>query len=298
MITLNAQELAAFIKGEIIGDPGREIGQPAYLHTAGKHDLAYCFLKNDDKDLEAIRKSRAGILLCSLGLKAKLAGIQTSSTIILSKTPKYDFARILQKFFVSETPSVSPFAHIASNVTLGTGVDIHPNVTVYDNVQIGNNVIVRANAVLGAEGLDYGVNDEGELERVPHLSGLRIGDNVDIGSNTTIQKGILRPTVIGSGSKIGPNCNIGHEVVIGRNCIVTGMTIVAGATEIGDNTFIAPHSTIKNSIRIGKNVFVGIGSLVMNNVPDNSTIVGRPAVDLEVFRATRKRLKELLGESQ
>ncbi len=297
MITMNARKLASFIKGEIIGDPLKEISKPSYLHTAENNELAYCYLKDDDRDLEAIRKSKAGILICSKNLKAKLAGIKPSSTLILSDTPKYDFAKILQKFFVTETPSISSLAYVSPNATVGTDLDIHPYAVVYGNVQIGNNVTVRANAVLGAEGLDYGANTKGELERVPHLSSLIVGDNTDIGSNTTIQRGILRPTIIGRGSKIGPNCNIGHEVVIGKNCIITGMTIVAGATEIGDKTFIAPHSTIRNSIKIGKNVFVGIGSLVMNDIPDNSTVVGRPAIELEKFRATRKRLKELLGES-
>ena len=297
MIVMNARKFASFVKCEMIGDPLKEVTKPSYLHTAKNDELAYCYLKNDDRDLEAIRKSKAGILICSKHLKAKLAGIKISSTLILSETPKYDFAKILQTFFVTETPSISPLAYVAANVTLGTDVDIHPNVVIYGNVQIGNKVTVRANAVLGAEGLDYGANTKGELERVPHLSSLIVGDNADIGSNTTVQKGILRPTIIGRGSKIGPNCNIGHEVVIGKNCIVTGMTIIAGATEIGDNTFIAPHSTIKNSIKIGKNVLVGIGSLVINNIPDNSTVVGRPAIELKKFRANRKRLKELLGES-
>ncbi len=293
---MNAEEIASFIKGEIIGDAKKEVTKPGYLHTARNDELAYCYLKSDEKDLDAISNTSAGIVLCQRHLKQKLEQIENKPTLILSEYPKYDFARVLQEFFVHETATISPSSYIASNVKIGKDVDIHPNATIYANSLIGNRVTIRANAVLGAEGLDYGKNRKGELRRVPHLSHLIIEDDVDIGSNTTVQKGILRPTVVRRGTKIGPNCDIGHEVEIGKHCIITGMTLVAGATEIGNHTYIAPHSTIKNSIKIGSNVFIGIGSLVLRDVPDGAKIVGRPAIDIEKFRKNRKRLNELLGE--
>ena len=292
MIVMKAQEIASFIECEIFGDPLKEVSKPGYLFTAKEDELAYCYMKSDEKDLEVIRKSNVGILICSRHLKDKLVGNRVKPTLILSETPKYDFARILQEFYVSETPKISPLAYLDSNIKLGNGVDIHPNVTVYDNVEIGNRVTVRAGAVLGGEGLDYGKNVKGKLKRVLHISILIIEDDVDIGSNTTVQKGILRPTVIGEGTKIGPNCDIGHEVRVGKHCIITGMTMIAGATSIGNHTFIAPHSTISNSIIIGSNVFVGIGSLVLRDVPDNTTVVGRPAIEISKFRKQRQRLRE------
>lgn len=294
---MNAKEIASFLNCEILGNRLKEITRPGYLHTAKPDELAYCFLKDDEKDLEAIRKTNAGIVICQKHLKERLKKLKVKSTLILSETPKYDFARILQEFFVKESVAISPYSYIGKNVRIGKNVSVHPGVVIYDNTIIGNRVTIRANAVLGAEGLDYGRNKKGELKRIPHLSYLIIEDDVDIGSNTTIQKGMLRPTIIGEGTKVGPNCDIGHEVKIGRCCIITGMTLIAGATEIGDYTYIAPHSTIKNSIKIGSNVFVGIGSLVINDVSDGTTVVGRPAIEIEKFREQRKRLKELLGET-
>ena len=293
---MKAKEIASFIKGEVLGDPEKDIRRPGYLFTAKNDELAYCFLKNDEKDLGAISETNAGIVICQESLRAELEQVKRKPTLILSKAPKYDFAQILQEFFAEEMPTVYPSAYIDSDVRLGKNVDIHPNVVIYSKTVIGNRVVVRANAVLGAEGLDYGKNQKGELKKIPHLSQLIIEDDVDIGSNTTIQRGMLRPTLIGKGTKIGPNCDIGHEVRIGKHCIITGMTLVAGATEIGDYTFIAPHSTIRNSIRIGKNAFVGIGSLVMDDVPDKATVVGRPAIGIEDFRKRRRQLNELLGE--
>lgn len=294
---MKAREIAAFINGQIIGNPDTEITKPGYLSTAEKDDLAYCFLKNDKKDLEAISRTNAGIVICQEQLQEKVSNLKVKPTLILSASAKYDFARVLHNFFVEETIVISPDAYIGKKVRLGDGVDIHSGVVIYNGTILGNRIIVRANAVLGTEGLDYGKSQNGDLVRVPHMSSLIVEDDVDIGSNTTVQKGILRPTIIGKGSKIGPNCNIGHEVKLGKSCIITGMTLIAGATEIGDHTFVAPHSTIKNSITIGKNVFVGIGSLVLSDIPDNTTVVGRPAVEIEGFRRTRKRMKDLLGET-
>jgi len=292
---MKAKEITSFLNAEMIGDPMKEVSKSGYLHSAKPDELAYCFLKNDEKDLEAISKTNAGIVICEKHLRKKLEQIKVKPTLVLSEAPKYDFGKILQEFFLKEIPTISSRSYIGMGVKIGRNVDIHPGVVVYDDTIIGNRVTVRANVVLGAEGLDYGRNKKGELKRIPHMSYLIIEDDVDIGSNTTVQKGILRPTVIGKDTKIGPNCDVGHEVKIGKHCIITGMTFIAGATEIGDHTFIAPHSTIKNSIKIGSNVFVGIGSLVLHDVPDGTIVVGRPAVEIEKYREHRKRLRELLG---
>jgi len=293
---MKANKIASFLNAEIIGNPTKEVTKPGYLHTAKPDEITYCYLKNDDKELEAINKTNAGIVICQKHLKDRLTSMKDKPTLILSEAPKYDFAKILQEFFVKETPIISPNSYIGKSVKIGKNIAVHPNAVIYDGTEIGNNVTIRANAVLGSEGLDYGRNKKGELKRVPHVSKLIIEDDVDVGSNTTVQKGILRATIIGKGTKIGPNCDIGHEVIIGKHCIITGMTLIAGATEIGDHTFIAPHSTIKNSIKIGSDVFVGIGSLVIRDVPDGTMVVGSPAIEIEKFREHRKRLKELLGE--
>lgn len=292
---MKAKEIAKYINGTIVGDPDKKVIKPGYLSTAEKNDITYCYLKNDERDLEAISHTNAGIVICQEQLRKKITKLKKKPTLILSSSAKYDFAKVLQHFFIEDNRGISSNTSIGKHVKLGEEVDVHAGVVIYDGTTLGNRVTVRANAVLGTEGLDYGRNEAGALARVPHMSSLIIQDDVDIGSNTTIQKGILRPTIIKKGSKIGPNCNIGHEVSLGKNCMITGMTLIAGATKIGDNTFVAPHSTIKNSITIGKNVFVGIGSLVINDVPDNITVVGRPAVEIKKFKKTRKRLKDLLG---
>jgi UDP-3-O-[3-hydroxymyristoyl] glucosamine N-acyltransferase len=295
---MKIKEIASRINCEVIGDPNKEVENLGYLHTATSTQLAYCFLRDDLKDIEAIKNTSAGAVICEKHLKNELRKLENVPVLILSECPKYHFAEIAQEYFVEEKPFISDTAVIEKDVVIGKNVQIHHNAVVHNGTIIGDNVIVRANCVLGAEGLDYGKNPKGKLKRLPHISQLVIGQNVHIGSNTTVQKGVLRPTSIGEDTKIGPNCNIGHEVTIGKRCTITGMTMIAGATEIGDNTYIAPYSTIKNSIKLGRNVFVGIGSLVLHDIPDNQTVVGRPAIPIERFRWQRERLKKLLEEDE
>lgn len=178
--------------------------------------------------------------------------------------------------------------------TFGDEVSIHPSAVVHHEVLIGNRVKVAANAVLGAEGLEFTRQPNGTLKKRPHLSWLILEDDVEVGANTTVQKGLDRPTIIGAGTKIGPNCNIGHQANIGKHCLITGSTMLAGSVTIGDRSYIGPHSIIRNGVKIGKNAFVGLGSVVTKDVPDNGKVVGSPAISIDEFKQQRKKLKELL----
>ena len=129
---MKAKEIASFLNTETIGNPMKEVTKPGYLHTAKPNELAYCFLKNDEKDLEAISNTNAGIVICQKHLEDKLASMKVKPTLILSETPKYDFAKVLQQFFAKEKPTVSPRSYVGKNVRLGENVDIHPGAVIYD----------------------------------------------------------------------------------------------------------------------------------------------------------------------
>ena len=146
--------------------------------------------------------------------------------------------------------------------------------------------------------MNYARSERDELKRVRHLSELIIEDDVYIGTLTTVQRGTFKPTIIGKGSAVGPNCDIGHQVKVERHVLITGMVLIAGHAEIGDYTYIGAGSTIKNGVKIGAKCFIGIGSLVLDDVPDGLMVVGRPAMELEKFKEERKRLKNLLREAK
>lgn len=131
------------------------------------------------------------------------------------------------------------------------------------------------------------------LHRVESKGIVILEDNVDIGANSTIHRGKIGNTIIGKGTFIGPMCNIGHNVVVGKNCIISTGSLVCGYVEIGDNVRINPCSVIRNRVKIGAGALVGIGSLVMRDVPENTVVVGRPAVEISLFRKQREILKKL-----
>ncbi|MBA7490201.1 UDP-3-O-acylglucosamine N-acyltransferase [subsurface metagenome] len=287
---MKAKEIATFLKAEIIGDEDKEVVNVSHLDTAQPTDLTYCEFKTDEKDAKAILSTNAGIVICRKPKKVQ----HFKAALILSNQPRYDFARVITKFFYQRKRSISSSCYMGEDVKIGSNPDIHPGAVIHDGTVIGDRVTIRANAVLGGEGLTLGKSVNGEWKGISFLKPLIIGDDVEIGVGTLVQKGTLKPTVIGKGTKIGPNCNIAHQVKIGCHCAIPGLTLIGGHAVIGDYTYIGPQSTILNGVKIGKNCFVGIGSLVMNDVLDGQTVAGRPAIEIEEFRRQRKRLKELL----
>jgi UDP-3-O-[3-hydroxymyristoyl] glucosamine N-acyltransferase len=190
------------------------------------------------------------------------------------------------------------FLVVEQDVEVGNNVSIGHFAAILGPTVIGDFVTIASSVVIGAEGQEWSRNGTGVLREIPHNSGVIIGNRVDIRANTTIQRGVARPTVIGDGTKIGPNCNISHEVRIGRDCLITGMTMIAGSAEIGDRVYMGPQSIVGSKHKIGNDVNIKIGSLVLNDVPDGLTVAGRPAKPLETFKRRREKLKKLLDEAR
>ena len=155
---------------------------------------------------------------------------------------------------------------------------------------------IASGVIIGADGMEYRRNKQGRLVEGVHRNGVIIGNHVDIRANTTVHRGVVKPTVIGDGTKIGPNCNITHEVRIGKHCLITGGTTIAGEARLGDRVYIGPDSTVGTRIRIGNDVSIRIGSLVLDDIPDGLTVAGRPAESYEMFKRHRQKLKKLLDD--
>lgn len=126
-------------------------------------------------------------------------------------------------------------------------------------------------------GFGYKRLKDGTLVKKENNFGIKIGDNVEIGINTVIDRGSYRNTVIGDGTKIDNLTHVAHNVIIGKHCLITAGTIIGGSCEIGDYTHIGINSTIKDHVKIGKYCIVGCGSNVINDVEDYSIIAGNPA---------------------
>lgn len=215
--------------------------------------------------------------------------------LICVKNPKVALAEIGNRYFVEKpvisihpTAIVSPEAQIGNNVSIGPycvigkaeigdSCVLDSNVTVYDDVIIGNNCIVKTGAVLGGAGFGFEKDENGDKFRFPQIGGLVIGNNVEIGANTCIDRGALSDTIIGDHTKINNLCHIAHNNKIGRNVTITGCVNISGSNIIEDEVWISPNSSIRGFIHLGKGCMIGMGAVVVKDVPEGETWVGNPA---------------------
>lgn len=219
--------------------------------------------------------------------------------LIKVKNPKLALADIGNHFFVEKpapdihpTAIIHPEAQIGKNVTIGAysligkamignNCVIDSNVRIYDSVIMGHDCVIKAGAVLGGAGFGYERDSDGNRFRFPQIGQLIMGDYVEVGANTCIDRGALADTVIGDYTKINNLCHIAHNNKIGRNVIITACVNVSGSNVIDDNVWIAPNSSIRGWVHIGEGATIGMSAVVTKSIPANETWVGNPARKLE-----------------
>ena len=171
---------------------------------------------------------------------------------------------IVGRASIGQTTAIAAGCVLADNVTIGQGCTLHPRVTVYGGVTVGDRVVIHAGAVLGADGFGY-VRDSatGEYLQFPQQGTLVIEDDVEIGANTTIDRGALEETRIGRGTKIDNLVHIGHNVRVGRNVVIAAQTGISGSTVIGDGAVIGGHVGMGDHATVGDGVIVGSGAGIL-----------------------------------
>lgn len=155
---------------------------------------------------------------------------------------------------------------IMANVSVGSNSQIMPNTTCYPDTIIGNNVLIHANSVIGADGFGFERTDSGDWFKICHVGRVRIGNNVEIGAGVTIDRGTINETIISDGVKIDNGCQIAHNVQIGRNCVISGCSGIAGSTRIGDNVILGGRVAVSDHLNIAANVIVKGASTVLRDI--------------------------------
>ena len=219
--------------------------------------------------------------------------------LIRVKNPKLALAEIGNHFFVEKpkpgihpTAIIHPEARIGKNVsigaycvigkaTVGDNCIIDSNVRIYDRVVMGCYCEIKAGAVLGGAGFGYERDSNGNKFRFPQIGNLIMGDYVEVGANTCIDRGALSDTIIGDYTKINNLCHIAHNNIIGKNVSITGCVNVSGGNVIDDDVWIAPNSSLRGYIHLGKGCILGMGAVATKDIPAGETWVGNPARKLE-----------------
>jgi UDP-3-O-[3-hydroxymyristoyl] glucosamine N-acyltransferase len=205
---------------------------------------------------------------------------------IPSPRPRLDFIRALQwleKEVGFERAPVDRITNYDLNrgIQIGRGTTIGSYVKIAQNVRIGKDCIIKSGAVIGEAGFGFERDEEGKPIRFPHLGNVVIGDRVEIGSGTTVCRGTLGSTIIEDDVKIDDHVHIAHNVRVKKKAMVVACAEVSGSVVIGEEAWIGPNASILEKLNIGRQAFIGIGAVVIRDVPDGVTVVGNPARQIE-----------------
>jgi UDP-3-O-[3-hydroxymyristoyl] glucosamine N-acyltransferase len=297
--TRSVKRIAEFVQARVLGDEGVQLTGISSVESALPGDLVFV---DDEKNLRLALESQASAVIAG----DFAAGKTNPKPLLLATQPRLAFARAAQllcpaperKRGIHPSAIVHPSAQLAEGVTIedhvvigedahigestrigagsvigarvsiGRNCDLYPNVTVYPGVRLGNRVIVHAGAVLGSDGFGY-VRDQvtGRYEKFPQIGRLEIEDDVEIGANTTIDRGALDVTRIGRGAKIDNLVHIGHNCQIGEDVVIAAQTGLSGSITIEKNVVLGGQVGIGEHARIEEGVMLGgQGGVLPNKV--------------------------------
>jgi UDP-3-O-[3-hydroxymyristoyl] glucosamine N-acyltransferase len=304
-MSFTVAEIAKHLGGEVVGDATIALTGFAPAEHAKPGDLT--FAENAEYFARAEQSTASAVIV---------SGDIKSSGKVLIRVPnaRVAFAKVLPLFFpepkfapgihptavIAKSAQMDALAHIGPHCTVGerTSIGAHvvlqggnfigddcqlgeetnlfPNVTLYPRTQIGKRVRIHAGTVIGSDGFGY-VPDSGIHRKVPQIGHVIIEDDVEIGSNVSIDRGALGATHIGRGTKIDNLVQIAHNVVIGEHCLVVSQVGIAGSSKLGNYVVLAGQVGVAGHLKIGNQVTIGAQSGVMNNIPDGAMWLGSPA---------------------
>jgi UDP-3-O-[3-hydroxymyristoyl] glucosamine N-acyltransferase len=213
-----------------------------------------------------------------------------NDTSVLKNNVQIDsFVDIGENCKINENVIIQSNCKIGPNVVIGSNSIIYSNSNLQDCV-VGSNCVIKSGVVIGGTGFGF---DPKSKVRINHFGNVLIGDNCNIGSNTTIDRAVFDSTIISKNSFIDNLVQIAHNVCIGKEAIIAAQTGIAGSTSIGDNVVIGGQAGISGHITIGKNVKIAAKSGVTKNIKDNSIIAGFPAVDIKRWKISNIKLNKL-----
>ncbi len=313
MKSFTVKEISDLVQGEQIGNTDQIITGPEELSKAEPHQITYigCI-----KYISQWKGSKARVAIVNADLEVDPG---ENRAIIKVENADLAMGKLLEAFeppapvfevavhptaVIHETAKIGSDckiganSYLGKNVVLGDGVILYPNVIILDEVhigkgtvfwpgavirercEIGNFCIFHSNVSIGADGFGYRPSDDGKgLVKIPQIGTVIIGDGVEIGANSCVDRGKFSATIIGDNCKIDNQVQIGHNCIMGRSCIMAGHSGLAGSVTLGDGVMIGGSASIKDHTTIHSGAIVGAGSGVIGDIKAGKTVLGYPAQD-------------------
>ena len=203
------------------------------------------------------------------------------------------FSSVGENSIIGEKCIIENQVFIGNNVEIGNGCIIYPGVKILDDTIIGQNCIIHSSTTIGSDGFGFAPNDDGSYKKIPQTGNVVIGDNVEIGSNSSIDRATLGSTIISNGVKLDNQIQVAHNVEIGENTAIAAQSGVAGSTKIGKNCMIGGQVGIIGHIKIGDNVKIQAQAGVTSNIESNSRVTGTPAISYMNYNKSYVHFKNL-----
>lgn len=287
--------ISELINAELLGNENGEVKGINEIHAVEEGDIVFVdHPKYYDKSLN----SAATFIIIN-----KKTEVPEGKALLVVDEPFEAYTKIVEHFspflpaskMISDTATIGadtvimPNVFIGNNVRVGNNCIIHPNVSIYDNTVIGNNVVIHSGAVIGSDAfyLNSKKNREVWFKKMKSCGRVVIDDDVEIGANCTIDRGVSADTKIGRGTKLDNLIHLGHEVSIGKNCIIAAQVGIAGGTKVEDGVTLWGQVGVNKTITIGENAVVMGQAGITSSIEGNKTYWGTP---IEEFYSKRKEL--------
>jgi len=301
---LKLSEIASIIQAEMVGNPDMKVTGMNEIHMVGTGDLTfvdhpkyYDKALNSDATTIIINKrvvcpEGKALLICEkpfdayVGLVARFRPFEKA------------FSAISPTASIGEGTVIQPGAFVGNHVTIGKNCIIHANASIYDHCVIGDQVIIHSGAVIGADAYYFQKRPDG-YKKLESCGRVVIGDRVEIGALTTIDKGVSGDTSVGQGTKFDNHVQVGHDTTIGKNCLIGAFCAIAGVTRIEDDVILWANVLVNKDLVIGKGAVMLAGSGTEKSLEGGKTYWGIPAIEArKKWRevAALKMLPDLIGK--
>lgn len=331
MKSYSVSELNEILNGVVVGHTSYLITAPEQLEVATETEISFIGNRKYEKQWLDSKASVAVVnedITIEPGenrafIKVKNADLAMTQILNLFAPPAPLFSSAIHptavvdiSAYIANGAKIGAGSYIGPNVKIGENTIIYPNVTILDDCtvgentiiwsgavirercHIGNDCIIHPNATIGADGFGFSPCAERGLVKIPQIGNVIIGNNVEIGANSCVDRGKFSSTVVGDGCKIDNLVQIGHNSKLGRFCIMAGNSGLAGSVTLGDGVIIGGSASIKDHTKIGSGAIVGAGSGVTGDVAAGKTMLGYPAVEARDALKQWAILKRLVNDSK